>query len=67
MGKTTEAIVTVLTAIVGVAIIATLVSRQANTSGVVSSAGSAFSSIVRAATSPVTGGSSPLSIGPSAP
>lgn len=50
-------VVTVLTAIVGLAIIAVLVSKQANTSGVIQSGGSAFSQAISAAVSPVTGGS----------
>lgn len=49
-------VVTVLTAIVGVAIIATLVSKNANTAGVLSAGGSAFSSALGTALSPVTGG-----------
>lgn len=48
-------VVTVLTAIVGVAIIATLVSKNANTAGVLSAGGSAFSSALSTALSPVTG------------
>jgi hypothetical protein len=50
-------IVTVLTAIIGVAIIAVLVSKQANTAGVIQSGGSAFSSALATAVSPITGGS----------
>jgi uncharacterized membrane protein YbjE (DUF340 family) len=50
-------VVTVLTAIVGVAIIAVLVSKNANTSGVIQSGGSAFSQALATAVSPVTGGS----------
>jgi len=50
-------IVTVLTAIVGLAIIAVLVSKNANTSGVITSGGTAFAQAVGAAVSPVTGGS----------
>lgn len=50
-------VVTVLTAIVGVAIIAVLVSKNANTSGVIQAGGSAFSSALGTALSPVTGGS----------
>lgn len=49
-------VVTVLTAIVGVAIIAVLVSKNANTSGVISAGGSAFSQALGTAISPVTGG-----------
>jgi len=49
-------IVTVLTAIVGVAILATLVSKNAQTPAVIKAAGDAFSGAVRAATGPVSGG-----------
>jgi hypothetical protein len=49
--------VTVLTAIVGLAVIAVLVSKQANTSGVIQAGGSAFTSSIAAAVAPVTGGS----------
>lgn len=49
-------VVTVLLALVGVAFIAVLVSKNANTSGVISSAASGFTSGLTAATGPVTGG-----------
>ncbi len=51
-----EKIVTVAVAIVGVATLAVLVSRNANTAGVIKSAGDAFSGALRAATGPVSGG-----------
>lgn len=50
-------IVTVLVAIIGVAILATLVSKNAQTPAVLKSAGDAFSNMLSAATGPVTGGS----------
>lgn len=50
-------IVTVLTALIGVAIIAVIVSNNANTTNVISSAGNAFANDLSAALSPVTGGS----------
>ncbi len=50
-------ITSILTAIVGVAIIAVLVSKNANTSGVISAGGSAFSLDLGTALSPVTGSS----------
>lgn len=50
-------IVTVLMAIIGVAIIAVLVSKNANTSGVLSAGGNAFSGVLGTALGPVTGGS----------
>lgn len=52
-----SSVTTVLLAIVGVAIIAVLVSRNANTTGVISAGGSAFSQDLGTALSPVTGGS----------
>ena len=50
-------VVTIATAIVGVAVLAVIVSKNANTSGVISSAGSALATDIGAAVSPVTGGS----------
>lgn len=47
-------IISVLTAIVGVAIIAVLVSSKSQTSSVITSAGKAFSGIVGAAVNPVS-------------
>jgi hypothetical protein len=55
MNNITETIVTIATAIVGVAILAVLVSRNANTSAVIQAAGSAFSNALGVATAPVTG------------
>jgi hypothetical protein len=49
-------VVTIATAIVGVAILAVIVSKNANTSGVIQSAGNALSTDIGAAVSPVTGG-----------
>ena len=50
-------IVTVITAIIGVAILAVLVSRQSNTSGVINAAAGGFATDLRAALSPLGGGS----------
>lgn len=50
-----SSVVTVATAIVGVAIIAVLVSGKANTSGVISAGASGFAQDLAAAVSPVTG------------
>lgn len=47
-------VVTVATAIIGVAIIAVLVSKNANTSAVLNAGGSAFSNALGTALSPVT-------------
>lgn len=52
-----SSIVAVIMAIIGVAIIALLVSPQAQTGSVISSAGNAFAGVLSTAESPVTGGS----------
>jgi hypothetical protein len=54
--KAITGLVAIVTAIIGVAIIAVLVSNQSNTSGVLSAGGNAFSNILKTAVSPVTGG-----------
>jgi len=54
-----EKIVTIAVAIVGVATLAVLVSKNANTAGVLKAGGSAFAEALRAATGPVTGGGGP--------
>ena len=46
----------IVAGITGVAVIAVLVSRNSNTSGVIASAGSAYSSSLAVALSPITGG-----------
>lgn len=55
MNSITETVVTIATAIVGVAILSVLVSRRSNTVGVISAAGSAFSNALGVAVGPVTG------------
>lgn len=49
-------LVTVATAIIGVAILAVLVSKNANTTGVISSFAGGLAQDLAAATAPVTGG-----------
>lgn len=55
MGHFGEQIVSVATAIVGVAIVAVIVSKNANTANVISSASNAFSQALATAVSPITG------------
>ena len=55
--KAITGLITIITAIIGVAIIAVLVSQKSNTSGVLTAGGKAFSSILQTAVSPVSGGS----------
>lgn len=56
-------IVTVLTAIIGVAILAVLVSNKAQTGSVITSAGQAFANDLTAAVAPVTGGTGTINTG----
>lgn len=56
MDRLTESVVTIAVAIIGLATLAVLVSRNANTAGVISSAGRAFTSSLGVAVSPVSGG-----------
>ncbi len=52
-----EPVVTIFAGIIGIAIVAVLVSQKSNTAGVFAAAGGAFSNAVSAAVSPVTGNS----------
>lgn len=56
MNNFTSALTASATAIVALALVAVLVSRNAQTPAVITSAGNAFSGVLRAATGPVTGG-----------
>lgn len=49
--------VTILLAVIGIAGLAVILSRQSNTTGVLSTGGQAFSTILGTALSPITGGS----------
>ncbi len=51
----TEAIVTIVLAIVGLAVVSALFSKHANTSGILQAAGSALGNNIAVAQSPVTG------------
>jgi len=55
MDKITEAVVTVFTAIIGVAILSVLVSPKAQTSSVIQAVASGFGNDLAVAQSPVTG------------
>jgi len=52
-----EKVATIAVAIIGVATLAVLVSRNANTAGVINAGGNAFVNALNAATAPVRGGS----------
>jgi hypothetical protein len=55
MNGASEQVVTVAVAIVGVAILAVLVSKNSNTAQVIKSAGDAFTGALSVAVSPITG------------
>lgn len=57
MGAFTEGLITIALAIVGLAMVSVLVSRKANTSGVLQAAASGFGNTLGVAESPVTGSS----------
>lgn len=57
MNTITEMITTIAVAIVGVAMVAVLVSKKAQTPAVIQASGSAFSNALAVAESPVTGAS----------
>ena len=56
MNKITDGAVAVAVAIVGIAIVAVLVSKSAQTSSVIQNTGQAFAGILNAAVSPVQSG-----------
>lgn len=58
MGKTGEQITVILLALVGLAALAVLVSRNANTTNVIGAASSGFASALSSAIAPITGGGS---------
>lgn len=57
MDNLLNGVVSIATAIVGVALLAVLVSKNANTANVIGASGSAFSSALTAAEGPVLGSS----------
>lgn len=56
MDSLTSGIITIATAIVGVAILAVLVGQRSKTADVITAATGGFATALRAATSPVSGG-----------
>lgn len=61
-GAIGNALVSIIMAVIGVAIIATLVSRQAETANVLTAGGTAISKVLGSALSPVTGGGAGFNI-----
>ena len=63
MNSIIESVSTIALAVVGLAIVAVLVSRRANTAGVIQAAASGLANNIGVAQSPVTGANIPLSLG----
>jgi hypothetical protein len=57
MSRVGEQAVVVVMAIISVAVLAVIVSKNANTTGVISAVAQGFSQALGAATAPITGGS----------
>lgn len=55
MDRAVSALVTLISAIIFLAVIAVVLSKKADTSNVLSSAGNAFSSVIGAAVNPISG------------
>ena len=55
MNDLTQGIITIAVAIIGVATLAVIVSKQSNTANVIGAGGSAFSGALSTALSPITG------------
>lgn len=56
MGNLGEGLIVIVTAIIGLAMVAVLVSRSAQTSSVIGASGSALSQIIGSAVAPVANG-----------
>lgn len=56
MNDVVSGVITVITGIIGVAILAVILSQKAQTVGVISAAGKAFAGSLQAATNPYSGG-----------
>ena len=63
MNEATTAIVSITAGIIGVALLAVLVSQRSNTANVLTAFGNAFSNMLSAATAPVTGAASAPNVG----
>lgn len=57
MGQAGPLIVSVIAGVIGLALVAVIVSKNANTQNVITGAGSALSSVISAAVSPISGSS----------
>lgn len=63
MNQLVNGVVVILTAIIGVAILSVIVSRNSNTAGVLSAGASAFSGVLGTALSPINGSSGAMNFG----
>jgi hypothetical protein len=63
MNQLVNSMTVLLSAVIGVAILSVLVSKNANTTGVISSASSGFGEILGAAEAPITGSGAGMGLG----
>jgi hypothetical protein len=63
MGEGGRALIAIVSSIVGLSLVAVVLSTRSNTASVIGAGGTALASVLSAATAPVTGGSSASSIG----
>jgi len=59
MGQITEMLLTIAMGVIGVAILAILISKNSNTAGVIQASASGFGNVLDVAISPVTGATTP--------
>lgn len=62
MDRLTESVVTIVVAIIGLATLAVLVSKNANTAGVIGAGGRALGGLIGVAVSPIAGGGNNLAM-----
>jgi hypothetical protein len=58
-----RALLAIVTAVIGLAIVSVVLSNQAQTGTIISDSGQALSSVIGAATAPITGASSSANVG----
>lgn len=63
MNQLVNSMTVLVSAIIGVAILSVLVSRNSNTTGVIGAASQGFSSMLSAAEGPITGGGAGMGLG----
>jgi len=58
MGKFGETIITIMVAIIGLATLSVIISKNSNTSGLIKNIGNTFNSLLKVTVSPISGSNS---------